>query len=134
MDCNFVCLWRRLNCNWSLPFCADLLIYEIIIGFLNNSNLHAIISTLLIINLHWVKKIYFVVLEEILTMLVISFNRSQSFNYTHYLFYKKRFKSEINSFCIRTPVSRPFFIWTVCHRLFCICHEISGELHVEGTV
>ncbi len=27
---NFVCLWRRHNCNWSLPFCAlDLLIYEI---------------------------------------------------------------------------------------------------------
>ncbi len=36
-----------------------------IIGFLNNSNLHAIISTLLIINLKWVKKIYFAVLEEI---------------------------------------------------------------------
>ena len=34
------------------PFCADLLIYEINIGVLNNSNLHAIISTLLIINLH----------------------------------------------------------------------------------
>ncbi len=29
MDRNFVCLWRRHNCNWSLPFCADLLIYEI---------------------------------------------------------------------------------------------------------
>jgi hypothetical protein len=27
---------------------------------------------------------------------------SQSFNYTPYLFYKKRFKSEINSFCIWT--------------------------------
>ncbi len=36
-----------------------------IIGFINNSNLHAIISTLLIINLHRVKKIYFAVLEEI---------------------------------------------------------------------
>jgi hypothetical protein len=36
-----------------------------IIGFLNNSNLHATISTLLVINLHGVKKIYFVVLEEI---------------------------------------------------------------------
>ncbi len=23
MDRNFVCLWRRHNCNWSLPFCAD---------------------------------------------------------------------------------------------------------------
>ncbi len=36
-------------------------------------------------------------------MLVSSFNLSQSFNYTPYLFYKKRFKSEINSFCIWTP-------------------------------
>ncbi len=33
-------------------------------------------------------------------MLVSSFNLSQSFNYTPYLFYKKQFKSEINSFCI----------------------------------
>jgi len=38
-------------------------------------------------------------------MLVSSFNLSQSFNYTPYLFYKKRFKSEINSFCIWTLVS-----------------------------
>ncbi len=30
MDRNFVCLWRRHNCNRSLPpFCADLLIHEI---------------------------------------------------------------------------------------------------------
>ncbi len=29
MDSNFVCLRRRHNCNWSLPFYADLLIYEI---------------------------------------------------------------------------------------------------------
>jgi hypothetical protein len=36
-----------------------------IIGFLNNSNLPAIFSTLLIINLHGVKQIYFAVLEEI---------------------------------------------------------------------
>ncbi len=35
-------------------------------------------------------------------MLVNSFNLSQSFNYTHYLFYKKRYKTEINCFCIRT--------------------------------
>jgi hypothetical protein len=36
-------------------------------------------------------------------MLVSSFNLSQSFNYTPYLFYKKnRFKTEIISFCIRT--------------------------------
>jgi hypothetical protein len=36
-----------------------------IIRFLNNSNLHAIISTSLIINLHRVKKNYFAVLEGI---------------------------------------------------------------------
>jgi hypothetical protein len=49
---NFVCLWRRHNCNWSLLFCADLLIYEINFCVLNNNNLNVIISTLLIINLH----------------------------------------------------------------------------------
>jgi hypothetical protein len=36
-----------------------------IIRPLSNSNLHAILSTLLIINLHGVIKIYFAVLEEI---------------------------------------------------------------------
>ena len=35
-------------------------------------------------------------------MMVSSFNLSQSFNYAPYLFYKKRFKSEINCFCTRT--------------------------------
>ncbi len=35
-------------------------------------------------------------------MLVSSFNLSQSFNYTPDLFYKKRFKSDIHSFCILT--------------------------------
>ncbi len=66
-----------------LPFCADLLIYEINCWILNNSNLHAIISTLLIINLHWVQKIYFPVLEEIynnvvphLSAVLISCNHS----------------------------------------------------------
>ncbi len=54
MDRNFVCLWRRHNCNWSLPFCADLLTYEINYLVLNNYNLHAIMSTLLVINLQWV--------------------------------------------------------------------------------
>ncbi len=52
----------------SLPFCADLLIIKSIIWFLNNSNLHAIISALLIINLHGSRghpTIYFSVLEEI---------------------------------------------------------------------
>jgi hypothetical protein len=52
----------------SLHFCADLLIIKSIIWFLNNSNLHAIISALLIINLHCPRghpTIYFSVLEEI---------------------------------------------------------------------
>ncbi len=35
-------------------------------------------------------------------MFVSSFNLSQSFNYTPYLFYKKWFKSQISSFCIWT--------------------------------
>jgi hypothetical protein len=35
-------------------------------------------------------------------MLVSSFNLSQSINYAPYIFCKKRFKSEINCFCIRT--------------------------------
>jgi hypothetical protein len=38
-------------------------------------------------------------------MLVSSCNLSQSFNHTPYLFYKKRFKSVINSFCIWTLVN-----------------------------
>ncbi len=42
-----------------------------IIGLLNNSNLHAIISTLLIFNLQWVKKNYFAVLEEIYNNVVL---------------------------------------------------------------
>jgi hypothetical protein len=41
-----------------------------IIGFLNNSNLLAIISTSLIINLQWVKKNYFAVLEEVVNNIV----------------------------------------------------------------
>ncbi len=38
-------------------------------------------------------------------MLVSSFNLLQSFNYAPYLIRKKRFKSEINCFCIQTLVS-----------------------------
>ncbi len=56
-----------------------------IIGFLNDYNLHAIISTLLIINLHWDKKNYFAVLVEIYNNI-----GQQPFNYMPYLFYKKR--------------------------------------------
>jgi hypothetical protein len=74
MDRSFVCSWRRRQTQLekssyrSLPFCADLLIIKSIIWFLNNSNLHAIISALLKINLHGPRghpPIYFSVLEEI---------------------------------------------------------------------
>ncbi len=65
MDGNFVCLWRRHNCNWSLTSALISLFMKSIIGFLNNSNLHAIIFTLLLNILHWVYKIYFAVLAEI---------------------------------------------------------------------
>ncbi len=41
-----------------------------IIRFFNNSNLHAIISTSLLINLHWVKKFYFAI-KKFLTMLFL---------------------------------------------------------------
>ncbi len=79
-----------------------------IIRFLNDPNLHAIISTLLIINLQWVQKnLFCCIIRNIwqcCPSLVsrFSFNLLQSFNYTPYLFYKNRFKSEINSFCIWT--------------------------------
>jgi hypothetical protein len=56
MDRNFVCLWRRHNCRSQvIDLSLSTLIswfMKLIIGFLNNSNLHAIISTLLIINSH----------------------------------------------------------------------------------
>jgi hypothetical protein len=56
MDRNFVCLWRRHTCrskvnDLSLSTLISLFMRSII-GFLNNSNLHAIISILLTINLH----------------------------------------------------------------------------------
>ena len=55
MDRNFARLWRRHNCRSQvIVLSLSALIswfMKSIIGFLNNSNLHAIISTLLIINL-----------------------------------------------------------------------------------
>ncbi len=54
MDRNFVGLWRRHNCRSQvIDLSLSALISRFvksIIGFLNNSNLHAIISTSLIIN------------------------------------------------------------------------------------
>ncbi len=56
IDRNFVCLWRRHDCRSQV---IDLSLSALIswfmkpiIGVLNNSNFHAIISALLIINLH----------------------------------------------------------------------------------
>jgi hypothetical protein len=43
------------------------------------------------------QKIYIALLEEFITMLISRFNLLQSFNYTPFLFYKKRFKSEIRA-------------------------------------
>ena len=61
MDRNFVSLWRRHNCRSQVidlsPSALISWYMKSIIGFWNNSNLHAIISTLLIFNLHWVLKI-----------------------------------------------------------------------------
>ncbi len=108
MERNFVCSWRRPNCRSQV---IDLSLSEmiswfmkLIIRFLNNSNLHAIISTSLIINLHWVKKIYFAVLEEIYNYVVPQWSAvliSRNHSITRLIsFTKNRFKSEINSFCI----------------------------------
>jgi hypothetical protein len=60
MERNFVCSWRRANCRSHviyLPLSALISWFmKSIIGFLTNSNLHAIISTSLIINSQWVQK------------------------------------------------------------------------------
>ena len=69
MDRNFVCLCCRHNCRRQVIdlslFWADLLIYDINYWVFKNSNWPTLLSTLLTINLHWVKKINFAVLEEI---------------------------------------------------------------------
>jgi hypothetical protein len=61
-----------------------------------------------------------------MTMLVSSFNLSQSFNYAPYVFCKKRFKSEINCFCIRTldvPHARLYTSYTALILLkTCLLH------------
>ncbi len=73
-DRNFVCLWRRHNCRSQvIDLSLSVLFFwfiKSIIGFLNNSNLQAVTPTSLIINLQWVKIIYFAVLEEIFNNVV----------------------------------------------------------------
>jgi hypothetical protein len=66
MDGNFSSVYGADTIAIDLSLSALFSLFmKLIIGFLNNYNLHAIISTLLIINLHGVKKIYFAVLEDI---------------------------------------------------------------------
>ncbi len=93
MDRNCVCLWRRHNCRSQV---IDLSLSALlswfmksIIKFLNNYNLHAVISTSVIIYLQWVKKIYFAVLEEIYNNVVPHWSAIlQSFNYSLISFIK----------------------------------------------
>ncbi len=59
MDRNFVCFWRRYNCRSQvIDLSLSVLIswfLKSIIGVLNSSNWHAIISTSLIVNFQWKK-------------------------------------------------------------------------------
>ncbi len=114
MDRNFLCLQYgadKIEIDLSLSALISLFMKSNI-GFLNNPNLHAIISTLLIINWQWVKKFILLYYMKYITLwcssLVSRFNLVQSFRYTPYLFYKKRFKSEINSLCIWTRDNTTF--------------------------
>ncbi len=99
MDRNFVCLWRRRNCRSQV---IDLSLSALIswfaksiTGFLNNSNLHAKISTLLIINLFpHIRRNY---------NYVPHFNLLQSFNYTLYLFCKKTLQISNQFFLYMDP-------------------------------
>ncbi len=53
--------------------------------------------------------------KKCITMLVSSFNLSQSLNYTPYLFHKKQFISEINSYCKWTMASS---VWSALYLPF----------------
>ncbi len=64
-------------------------------------------------------------------MLVSSFNLSQSFNYIPYLFYKKRLKSEINSFCIWTLVTGTVYIFGPL-KIFSKCSREDNKLFIGG--
>ncbi len=109
MGRNFVCLWRKHNCRsqvidlWLSALISWIM--KSIIGCLINCNLHTIISTLLVIKLHWVKKIYFAVLVKFITISVSSFNLLQLFNYTPYLF-KKNGSNQRSILSVYVPMSR----------------------------
>ncbi len=88
--------------RWSL----DLSFMKSIIGFLNNSKIY-IQKYLHHKQLIYIesKNVFCCIrrnLEQRMLFLIIGqrFILSQSFNYTPYLFYKKHFKSEINSFWV----------------------------------
>jgi hypothetical protein len=65
-------------------------------------------------------------------MLVSSFNLSKSFNYTPYLFYKKWFKSEINSFCIWTLTTVQHFAANAKHSKYYSTQFMANEIHSEN--
>ncbi len=125
MDRYFACSWRRHNCRSQV---IDLSLSALIswfvnssTGFLNNSNLHAIISSSLIINLQWVKKFYFAVLEEIYnnvfphwSAVLISCNHS----ITCLISFTKinRFKSEIK-----------FFLYMATGKMVLHHHKITSK-------
>jgi hypothetical protein len=110
MDCNFVSLWCRHNCRSQvIDLSLSVLIswfMKSITEFLNYSNLHAIISTSCIIIFHWVKKIYFSVLEEICNNIVPHWSANLTccnHSITRLIFFAKTAGSgqaEINSFCM----------------------------------
>ncbi len=56
-------------------------------------------------------------------MLVSTFNLSQSFNYTPYLFYNKCFKSEINSFWIWAQSE--FVMWYIEEQRTCDGRDVA---------
>jgi hypothetical protein len=64
-------------------------------------------------------------------MLVSSFNLLHSFNNTHYIFYKKRFKSEINSFCTVYGPSTP---WGVIYNSVSVHHVFCGLFCPSGPI
>jgi hypothetical protein len=81
---------------------------KLIIGLLNNSNLHAIISTSLMINLHWVKKIYFAVLEELYNSFVphwlaVLISRNNSITRQNLFFFTKNASNQRSSLSVYRP-------------------------------
>ena len=66
-------------------------------------------------------------------MLVSSFNLSQSFDYMPYLFYKIRFKSEINSFCIWTRCCGSAPLWCGSGSVFSVQCRSGSDFSLRCT-